>query len=165
MVEILQLAVDSARQILEVHQVAVNLNPVANWDAGISKFSLSEKIERNAKLQTQLIEDLLDISRIIPGKLTLNPCPVNLISMVEAAVNTVGLAADARSIDVRLAIVDLDLETAEFCQPGGVSGDRESELNPRFLVSGDPGRLQLRSLCRMFWSAISECRRKMVIRC
>jgi hypothetical protein len=41
--EILQLAADSARQILEVHQVAVNLNPCANWDAGISKFSRSEK--------------------------------------------------------------------------------------------------------------------------
>ncbi len=41
--EILQLAADSARQILEVHQVAVNLNPSANWDAGISKFSMSEK--------------------------------------------------------------------------------------------------------------------------
>ncbi|MEO6862537.1 MAG: ATP-binding protein [Microcoleus sp.] len=101
-----------------------------------------ETIERNAKLQTQLIEDLLDISRIIRGKLTLNPCPVNMISMVEGAVNTVGLAADAKSIEVRLAIVDLGLETAEFCQPGEVYGDRESQLNQRFLVSGDPGRLQ-----------------------
>ncbi len=308
--EILQLAADSARQILEVHQVAVNLNPAANWDAGISKFSMSEKyaawrdyceqpdgtgiyqevcqhqqpmrmtqseleahpawrgfgkaagkhppmrgwlavpltardgrnlgliqlsdkhdegefaeddetilmqlaqavsgaidnarlyeesqqanrmkdeflatlshelrsplnailgwaqllqqrslspaatgraletIERNAKLQTQLIDDLLDISRIIRGKLTLNPCAVNLISMVEGAVNTVRLAADAKSIDLRFAIVYLGWETAEFSQPGEVSGNPKSQLNPKFWVSGDPGRLQ-----QVIWNLLTN---------
>ncbi|MEG4806811.1 response regulator [Microcoleus sp. F8-D3] len=307
--EILQLAADSARQILEVHQVAVNLNPAANWDAGISKFSMSEKyaawrdyceepdgtgiyqqvcqqqqamrmtqselethprwrgfgkaagkhppmrgwlavplttrdgrnlgliqlsdkyegefaeddesilmqlaqavsgaidnarlyeesqqanrmkdeflatlshelrsplnailgwaqllqqrslspaatgraletIERNAKLQTQLIDDLLDISRIIRGKLTLNPCAVNLISMVEGALNTVRLAADAKSIDLQFAIVDLGLETAEFSPPGEISGNPESQLNPKFWVSGDPGRLQ-----QVIWNLLTN---------
>ena len=132
------------------HELRSPLNAILGWAQLLRNRSFSpavteralSTIERNAKLQTQLIEDLLDISRIIRGKLTLNPCPVNLISMVEGAVNTVGLAADAKSIELRLAIVDLDLETAEFCPPSEVSDAPESGLNPRFLVSGDPGRLQ-----------------------
>jgi CheY-like chemotaxis protein len=43
-------------------------------------------IERNAKLQAQLIDDLLDIARILRGKLTLNPDPVNLTFVIEAAI-------------------------------------------------------------------------------
>ncbi|MEG3877303.1 PAS domain-containing protein [Microcoleus sp. herbarium7] len=141
------------------HELRSPLNAILGWAQLLRNRSFSpavtaralETIERNAKLQTQLIEDLLDISRIIRGKLTLNPCPVNLISMVEGAVNTVGLAADAKSIELRLAIVDLDLETAEFCQPSEVSGNCESELNPRFLVSGDPGRLQ-----QVIWNLLTN---------
>ena len=141
------------------HELRSPLNAILGWAQLLRNRSFSpavtaralSTIERNAKLQTQLIEDLLDISRIIRGKLTLNPCPVNLISMVEGAVNTVRLAADAKSIDLRLAIVDLGLETAEFCAPGEVDGDRESELNPRFLVSGDPGRLQ-----QVIWNLLTN---------
>lgn len=59
-----------------------------------------ETIERNAKLQTQLIEDLLDVSRILQGKLSLNVCPVSLIMVVEAALETVRLAAEAKSIQI-----------------------------------------------------------------
>ncbi|MCC3404667.1 MAG: PAS domain-containing protein [Microcoleus sp. PH2017_10_PVI_O_A] len=141
------------------HELRSPLNAILGWAQLLRNRSFSpavtaralSTIERNAKLQTQLIEDLLDISRIIRGKLTLNPCPVNLISMVEGAVNTVGLAADAKSIDVQFAIVDLGLETAEFCEPGEVSGNPESVLNPRFLVSGDPGRLQ-----QVIWNLLTN---------
>ncbi len=141
------------------HELRSPLNAILGWAQLLRNRSFSpavtaralETIERNAKLQTQLIEDLLDISRIIRGKLTLNPCPVNLISMVEGAVNTVGLAADAKSIEVRFGIVDLGCDTAEFGWPGEVSGDRESQLNPRFLVSGDPGRLQ-----QVIWNLLTN---------
>lgn len=51
-----------------------------------------ETIERNAKAQTQLIEDLLDISRMIRGKLRLNVRPCNLVSIIETALETVRLA-------------------------------------------------------------------------
>jgi signal transduction histidine kinase len=57
-----------------------------------------ETIERNAKLQTQLIEDLLDVSRILQGKLSLNIAPVNLVSAIAAAIETARLAAEAKSI-------------------------------------------------------------------
>ncbi|MGB3263467.1 MAG: response regulator [Microcoleus sp.] len=141
------------------HELRSPLNAILGWaqllrnrsfTPAVTERALST-IERNAKLQTQLIEDLLDISRIIRGKLTLNPCPVNLISMVEGAVNTVGLAADAKSIELQLAIVDLGLDTAEFCDTREVSGNLESQLNPRFLVSGDPGRLQ-----QVIWNLLAN---------
>jgi signal transduction histidine kinase len=63
-----------------------------------------ETIERSAKLQAQLLEDLLDISRITSGKLRLNIYPVNLISVIEAAIETVRLAAQAKAIQIELVL-------------------------------------------------------------
>jgi CheY-like chemotaxis protein len=60
-----------------------------------------ETIERNAKLQTQLIDDLLDVSRILRGKLVLNVCPVDLVTVVDAAIETVRLAAEAKGIEIQ----------------------------------------------------------------
>jgi PAS domain S-box-containing protein len=88
------------------HELRSPLNAILGWtqilrnrqlnEAAIAK--ALETIERNAKLQTQLIEDLLDVSRIIRGKLTLKICPVNVICVIEAAINTVRPSADAKSI-------------------------------------------------------------------
>jgi PAS domain S-box-containing protein len=63
-----------------------------------------ETIERNASVQTQLIEDLLDVSRIITGKLKLDIRPVLLGPVVEAAVDAVRLAADAKELTLEVAI-------------------------------------------------------------
>jgi signal transduction histidine kinase len=57
-----------------------------------------EAIERNARVQTQLIDDLLDVSRIVSGKLHLDVRPVELSSVIEAAITVVRPAADAKSI-------------------------------------------------------------------
>jgi signal transduction histidine kinase/ActR/RegA family two-component response regulator len=57
-----------------------------------------EVIERNAKSQAQLIDDLLDVSRIISGKLHLDVQPLDILSTTEAAINVVRPAADAKSI-------------------------------------------------------------------
>ncbi|HEY9662757.1 MAG TPA: ATP-binding protein, partial [Allocoleopsis sp.] len=59
-----------------------------------------ETIERNAKLQAQLIEDLLDVSRILQGKMSLNINSVNLTATIEAALETVRLSAEAKSIPI-----------------------------------------------------------------
>jgi PAS domain S-box-containing protein len=59
-----------------------------------------ETIERSAKLQAQLINDLLDLSRITSGKLRLNIHPVDLIFIIEAAIDTVRLAAQAKAIQI-----------------------------------------------------------------
>ncbi|MBD2034630.1 PAS domain S-box protein [Leptolyngbya sp. FACHB-321] len=91
------------------HELRSPLNPILGWSKMLRAGNLDttqteralETIERNAKLQTQLIEDLLDVSRILQGKLNLNMVPVDLVSSIEAALETVRLAAEAKSIQVQ----------------------------------------------------------------
>jgi len=90
------------------HELRSPLNPILGWtrllrsrqlDAATTDRAL-ETIERNAQLQTQLIEDLLDVSRILRGKLLLNVAPVHLIPVIEDAIETVRLAAEAKGIQI-----------------------------------------------------------------
>jgi CheY-like chemotaxis protein len=62
-----------------------------------------EAIDRNAKMQAQLIDDLLDVSRIVSGKLNLDVRPLDLASVARAAINVVRPAADARGITLDYA--------------------------------------------------------------
>jgi PAS domain S-box-containing protein len=90
------------------HELRSPLNPILGWSTLLLNRQLNaektiqaiETIERNAKLQTQLIDDLLDVSRILRGKLTLNICVVDLVATIEAALETVRLAAEAKSIHI-----------------------------------------------------------------
>ncbi|MFN6466356.1 MAG: response regulator [Nostoc sp. DedVER02] len=91
------------------HELRSPLNPILGWvrilqtrqqDAAKTQYAL-ETIERNAKLQAQLIEDLLDVSRILQGKLSLNKVPVALNFTIKAALETVRLAAEAKSIQIQ----------------------------------------------------------------
>ncbi|BAT55611.1 two-component hybrid sensor and regulator [Nostoc sp. NIES-3756] len=91
------------------HELRTPLNPILGWskllrsrqfDAATTDRAL-ETIERNARLQTQLIEDLLDVSRILQGKLSLNVSPVSLPMVIEAASDTVRLAAEAKGIKIQ----------------------------------------------------------------
>ncbi len=59
-----------------------------------------EVIYRSAKAQSQLIEDMLDLSRIATGKLHLNPLQFDLVSVVSAAIDSVQLSAEAKSIQL-----------------------------------------------------------------
>ncbi|HEY9691694.1 MAG TPA: PAS domain-containing protein [Oculatellaceae cyanobacterium] len=91
------------------HELRSPLNPILGWTKLLRSRKFDQKtaeraleiIDRNAKLQAQLIEDLLDVSRILRGKLSLNPCPVNLKATIEAAIETVRLAAEAKSLDIQ----------------------------------------------------------------
>ncbi|MBV9385961.1 MAG: response regulator [Chroococcidiopsidaceae cyanobacterium CP_BM_ER_R8_30] len=109
------------------HELRTPLNSMLGWarllrtkkfDENTTAKAL-ETIERNAKLQAQLIEDILDVSRIIQGKLQLNLCPVNLKPVIEAAIDTVRPVAEAKAIQL---VLELDSSMG--------------------LVSGDPDRLQ-----------------------
>ncbi len=99
------------------HELRTPLNPILGWAKLLQNRKLDNAktaqavsiIERNAKLQAELIEDLLDVSRILQGKLSLNICPIDLAAIVQAAIETVRLAAEAKSIQ----IVVLDLQVAQ----------------------------------------------------
>ncbi|MDF5729510.1 MAG: PAS domain S-box protein [Rhizonema sp. PD38] len=90
------------------HELRSPLNPILGWSTLLRRGRLDtaktaaaiEIIERNAKLQVQLIEDLLDVSRILRGKLSFNMVQVNLVSIINAAMETVQLAAQAKSVRV-----------------------------------------------------------------
>ncbi|WP_408035517.1 MULTISPECIES: ATP-binding protein [Nostocales] len=98
------------------HELRSPLNPILGWTKLLRSRKLDEQaseraletIERNAKLQTQLIEDLLDVSRILRGKLVLNASPVNLITVIQGALETVRLAAQAKHIEIQ-TILDSEL--------------------------------------------------------
>jgi signal transduction histidine kinase/ActR/RegA family two-component response regulator len=88
------------------HELRTPLGAILGWaqilgrnENGIPDFHKGlEVIERNARVQTQLIEDLLDMSRIISGKIRLDIRPVEPFSFIEAAIETVRPAADVRGI-------------------------------------------------------------------
>ncbi|MDB5302431.1 MAG: rpfC [Phycisphaerales bacterium] len=118
------------------HELRTPLNAILGWSQILRSGTENEDdlrqgletIERNARAQTQIIEDLLDMSRIISGKVRLDVRRVELLPVIEAAMDTVRPAADAKGI--RLIPV----------------------LDPHAgLVSADPGRLQ-----QVFWNLLSN---------
>src|SRR6266446_2427342 len=90
------------------HELRTPLTSMLGWANILRGTSLDvalldkglEAIERNARVQTQLIDDLLDVSRIVSGKLHLDVRPVDLSSVIEAAITVVRPAADAKSIQL-----------------------------------------------------------------
>jgi PAS domain S-box-containing protein len=103
------------------HELRSPLNPILGWTKLLQMRKFDETrttqalatIERNARVQTQLIDDLLDVAKILRGKLSLNEASVNLSSVVEAAIDTVKTAAAAKSISVHPVLPNI----------GQVSGD------------------------------------------
>jgi PAS domain S-box-containing protein len=91
------------------HELRSPLNPILGWSRLLQSRKFSEvktaealaTIERNAKLQAELIEDLLDVSRILQGKISLNVSPIHLTSTIQAAMETVRLAAQAKAIQIQ----------------------------------------------------------------
>ncbi|HWB54724.1 MAG TPA: PAS domain S-box protein [Tepidisphaeraceae bacterium] len=118
------------------HELRTPLNAILGWSQILASEKCNEKdlanglktIERNARAQTQIIDDLLDMSRIISGKIRLDVQRVELSPIVQAAIETIKPAADAKGIRIQ-AVLD--------------------PLAP--LVSGDPARLQ-----QIFWNLLSN---------
>ncbi|MEH2115070.1 PAS domain-containing hybrid sensor histidine kinase/response regulator [Nostoc sp.] len=94
------------------HELRSPLNPILGWSSLLKsrKFDEAttnralETIERNAQLQIQLIDELLDVSRIIRGKLNLTFAPVNLVAVIDAALETVRLIAETKSIQIKVQV-------------------------------------------------------------
>jgi signal transduction histidine kinase len=118
------------------HELRTPLNAIFGWTRLLSTGGLEpetfaraiETIDRNAKLQARLIDDMLDVSRIISGKLRLDAQPVDLTMVINAAVDTLRPAADAK--DQRVHVV-LDYGAG--------------------FVLGDPVRLQ-----QVIWNLLSN---------
>jgi signal transduction histidine kinase/CheY-like chemotaxis protein len=120
------------------HELRSPLNAILGWARLLRIRNLDaekvnqalEVIERNAKAQTQLIEDLLDISRIVRGKVRLYAQPTNLSAVINAALDTVRPTAEAKNI--KLAF-------------------NQAEAAVSVWVSGDPDRLQ-----QVVWNLLSN---------
>jgi signal transduction histidine kinase/ActR/RegA family two-component response regulator len=118
------------------HELRTPLNAILGWvqlilmgrlDAATHKRAL-ESIERNAKSQARLIEDILDMSRIVAGRFRLNVAAVDLATTIEAALDVVRPAAEAKGVRLH-AVLD-------------------SQLAP---ISGDSERLQ-----QVLWNLLSN---------
>lgn len=118
------------------HEIRSPLNPILGWSQLLQSKKLDEVqtaqalevIERNAQLQAELIDDLLDISRILRGKLNLNIRPVDLGLTIQAAIEIVRLAAQAKSIQIQTMVSTNTVQ-----------------------VLGDPSRLQ-----QVIWNLLSN---------
>jgi signal transduction histidine kinase/ActR/RegA family two-component response regulator len=94
------------------HELRTPLNAILGWTRMLSTGNLGEEafaraietIDRNARLQARLIEDMLDVSRIISGKLRLDAQPVDLTTVINAAVDTSRPAADAKEIRIQIVL-------------------------------------------------------------
>ncbi len=94
------------------HELRTPLNAILGWTRMLSTGRLDseavargiETIDRNARLQARLIEDMLDVSRIISGKLRLDAQPVDLTTVVNAAVDTLRPAAEAKDILIQVVM-------------------------------------------------------------
>jgi signal transduction histidine kinase/ActR/RegA family two-component response regulator len=97
------------------HELRTPLNAILGWTQVLRSGKLDEAtaeraletIERNARSQAQLIADLLDISRIITGKLRLDPKPVELPRVIEAALDSARPAAGAKNIHLDVFLESL----------------------------------------------------------
>ena len=118
------------------HELRTPLTSILGWSHLLDNGKLDEQaakravetIVRNAEAQKQLIDDLLDISRIIIGKLRLDIGPVQLAPMIESIVDGMRPAADARNIQLQTAL--------------------DQSVDP---ISGDPDRLQ-----QVIWNLLSN---------
>ena len=116
------------------HELRTPLNAIVGWTELLRMEELPDQarhglevIERNVKAQTKLIEDLLDLSRITTGKLRLNPRNIVLTPIVEAVVDAIRPAADAKQISIL------------------------SDLAQDIQLNGDPDRLQ-----QVVWNLLSN---------
>ncbi len=118
------------------HELRTPLNAVIGWSRMLGSGRLDQEdakhalevIERNAWAQKQIIEDILDVSRVITGKLQLNLGPVDLVAVVDAALDAMRPAMEAKEIKIE-TVIDTSLK----------------------MISGDADRLQ-----QVIWNVLAN---------
>ena len=96
------------------HELRTPLNAILGWVQMLQSPEFSadrlpqaiEVIDRNARLQTKLIEDILDVSRIITGKLHIDRGPVSVASLVDTVVTGIAPAAEAKGLELIVTVAD-----------------------------------------------------------
>ncbi len=96
------------------HELRTPLTSILGWSQLLRKTPFDEEhkiraletIERNARSQSRLIDDILDVSRIITGKMNLDVRPVELIPIIEAAIDSIRPTAQAKAIDFKTTLDD-----------------------------------------------------------
>jgi len=94
------------------HELRTPLNAIVGWthilkiDQGENRARAVEAIERNAFVQTRLIDDLLDVSRMTKGQFTLTVSTIDLRTVVQAALVTIGPAAAAKGVTIQVRSTD-----------------------------------------------------------
>lgn len=104
------------------HELRSPLNPILGWSQLLQTQNFDQSrmaqgleiIERNAKLQSQLIDDLLDVAKILRGKLSLNTTPLNLVLVIQSALEAVKTAAVAKSISLNLVLPNIGQIAGDF---------------------------------------------------
>ena len=104
------------------HELRSPLNPILGWSQLLQTQNFDQSrmaqgleiIERNAKLQSQLIDDLLDVAKILRGKLSLNTTPLNLVIVIQSALEAVKTAAVAKSISLNLVLPNIGQIAGDF---------------------------------------------------
>src|SRR5205085_1024490 len=94
------------------HELRTPLNAILGWVSALRDGRLKEEvtqnaldvIERNAKSQAEIIEDILDVSRIVTGKLHINTEPINLEPIILSAIDTLRPAVEAKAITLKLSL-------------------------------------------------------------
>ena len=112
------------------HELRTPLSAIVGWahmlrTGGLDEPTVAraiETIDRNAKVQNQLIEDILDVSRIVAGKFHLEMRSVDLVRIVESAIDTVSPLATSKGVELRQNLAE--------------------EVRPCCPAIGDPDRLQ-----------------------
>lgn len=118
------------------HEIRSPLNAILGWSQMLRQGTLDkaatanalESVERNARAQAQLISDLLDISRVITGKLKINARPVDITNSLDSALDSIRPAAEAKQIQI-------DIEREAYAT----------------VVTGDADRLQ-----QVLWNLLSN---------
>ena len=134
------------------HELRTRLNAIIGWSHmlrggkldGITIARAIETIDRNAKSQAQLVEDILDVSRVITGKLRLNIAPVDAASVINAAIDSVQLAAESKEIELE---VTLDRPAAHpwGCQSSAQIVWNLRRMTIKFTTSGGPFSVRLKT--------------------
>ena len=116
------------------HELRTPLNAIVGWASILRRdrrletvMQGVEVIERNAKLQARMVEDLLDMSRILSGKLAMELQRTDLAAVIEAAVTAIQPVADAKNVRLHTAVV------------------------PTAAINGDAGRLQ-----QVLWNLLNN---------